>query len=237
MHTMIGRRSLAYVIDLGLIAILTGLVSVLVMALVDGPAARLAGAASIALLLLVYCVLQSRGGTPGMLVAKVRLASEDTGDRLAFWRVVVRNLVWAAGCAIIVGGFSVFFDSLGRGRGWHDKAVGAVVVSRTAFSGPRTGVIPTPPVSQATASRATMADGTDQPRTKSGGVPLVDTASLRIASQTTGATDQPRAITRTSLSAMEAQRDSRRRLVNIVTVAGGATVIVLVAVVLVLVSI
>jgi len=235
MHTMIGRRSLAYVIDLGIIAILAGLVSWLVMTLVDGPAGGLAGAGSVALLLFVYCVLQSRGGTPGMLVAKVRLASEDTGDRLPFWRVVVRNLVWAAGCAIVIGGFSVFFDSLGRGRGWHDKAVGAVVVSRTAFSGPRTGAVPVVP--PGTSSKATMVAGSDQPRTKSGGVPLVDTATLRIASQTTGATDQPRAITRTSLSAMEAQRHSRRRIINIATVVGGAVVIAVVAVVLVLVTI
>ncbi|HLT68446.1 MAG TPA: RDD family protein [Microbacterium sp.] len=228
MHTMIGRRSLAYVIDLGLIAIVSGLVWWIVTTLVDGPAGLLAGAGSVALLLLVYCVLQSRGGTPGMLVAKVRLASEATGDRLAFWRVVVRNIVWAAGCAIIIGGFSVFFDSLGRGRGWHDKAVGAVVVSRTAFAGPRTGSVPT----TTGPSKATISAGVELPRTKSGGVPLVDTASLRIASQTTGATREPRSITRTSLSAMEAQQASRRKLMNALVVVGAAVVLAIVAVLL-----
>jgi hypothetical protein len=161
-----------------------------------------------------------------MLVAKLRLASESTGNHLAFWRVIVRNIVWAAGCAIIVGGFSVFFDSLGRGRGWHDKSVGAVVVSRTAFSGPRTS-----PVSKATVSAVK-----DQPRTKSGGVPLVDTATLRIASQTTGATREPRAITRTSLSAMEEQRKNRRKLTNLFTGLGAVVVIAAVIVGLVLLT-
>ena len=219
MHTMIGRRSLAYVIDLGLIAIVSGLVWWLVTSIVEGPVASIVSPiVSVVVLLFVYCVLQSRGGTPGMLAAKVRLASEDTGNRLAFWRVVARNIVWAAGCAIIVGGFSVFFDSLGRGRGWHDKAVGAVVVSRTAFTGPRT---------------ATVTGSVDQPRTKSGGVPLVDTASLRIASQTTGTTKEPRAITRTSLSAMEAQRQSRKKLMNVLTIVGAAIIIAAVIVLLV----
>ena len=236
MHTMIGRRSLAYVIDLGLIAIVSVLVWWLVATLSDGSAGWFAGSASVALLLLVYCILQSRGGTPGMLVAKVRLASEETGDRLAFWRVVVRNIVWAAGCAIIVGGFSVFFDSLGRGRGWHDKSVGAVVVSRTAFSGPPTGSIQPITGPTGTASKATMVAGKDQPRTKSGGVPLVDTASLRIASQTTGPTREPRAITRTSLSAMEAQRASRRKTMNVIAVFGGAVVIVAVVIALIVIN-
>lgn len=236
MHTMIGRRSLAYVIDLGLIAIISALVWWLVAGLSDGSTGWFAGSASVALLLLVYCILQSRGGTPGMLVAKVRLASEDTGDRLAFWRVVVRNIVWAAGCAIVVGGFSVFFDSLGRGRGWHDKSVGAVVVSRTAFSGPATGSIKPVTGPTATAAKATMVAGKDQPRTKSGGVPLVDTATLRIASQTTGPTKEPRAITRTSLSAMEAQRASRRKTMNVLAVFGGAVVIVAVVIALIVIN-
>jgi uncharacterized RDD family membrane protein YckC len=236
MHTMIGRRSLAYVIDLGLIAIVSSLVWWLVAVLSDGSSGWLAGSGSVALLLLVYCVLQSRGGTPGMLIAQVRLASEETGDRLAFWRVVVRNIVWAAGCAIVVGGFSVFFDSLGRGRGWHDKSVGAVVVSRSAFSGPRTGSIQPVTGPTGTTSKATMVAGKDQPRTKSGGVPLVDTASLRIVSQTTGPTKEPRAITRTSLSAMEAQRASRRKLMNVLVVVGGAVVIAAVVVALILIT-
>lgn len=236
MNTMIGRRSLAYVIDLGLIAIISALVWWLVAGLSDGSTGWFAGSASVALLLLVYCILQSSGGTPGMLVAKVRLASEDTGDRLAFWRVVVRNIVWAAGCAIVVGGFSVFFDSLGRGRGWHDKSVGAVVVSRTAFSGPPTGSIQPITGPTGTASKATMVAGKDQPRTKSGGVPLVDTASLRIASQTTGPTREPRAITRTSLSAMEAQRASRRKTMNVLAVFGGAVVIVAVVIALIVIN-
>ena len=219
MHTMIGRRSLAYVIDLGIIAVVSALVWWLMTSLIEGPVASIVSpAVSVAVLLLVYCILQSRGGTPGMLVAKVRLASEESGNRLVFWRVVVRNIVWAAGCAVIIGGFSVFFDSLGRGRGWHDKAVGAVVVSRTAFTGPRT---------------ATVTESVDKPRTKSGGVPLIDTASLRIASQTTGPTKEPRAITRTSLSAMEAQRASRRKLLSLLTVIGAAIVIAAVIIVLI----
>jgi uncharacterized RDD family membrane protein YckC len=222
MHTMIGRRSLAYVIDLGLIAIVSSLVWWLVAVLSDGSSGWLAGSGSVALLLLVYCVLQSRGGTPGMLIAQVRLASEETGDRLAFWRVVVRNIVWAAGCAIVVG--------------WHDKSVGAVVVSRSAFSGPRTGSIQPVTGPTGTTSKATMVAGKDQPRTKSGGVPLVDTASLRIVSQTTGPTKEPRAITRTSLSAMEAQRASRRKLMNVLVVVGGAVVIAAVVVALILIT-
>jgi hypothetical protein len=81
-----------------------------------------------------------------------------------------------------------------------------------------------------------MVAGKDQPRTKSGGVPLVDTASLRIVSQTTGPTKEPRAITRTSLSAMEAQRASRRKLMNVLVVVGGAVVIAAVVVALILIT-
>ena len=226
MHTMIGRRSLAYVIDLGLIAIVSVIVWWLVTRIADGPSGWISGAASVALLLFVYCVLQSRGGTPGMLAAKLRLASEETGNRLAFWRVVVRNIVWAAGCAIIVGGFSVFFDSLGRGRGWHDKAVGAVVVSRTAFAGPSTSAL----------SKVSASTGTNQPRVKSGGVPLIDTASLRIASQTTGMTKEPRAITRTSLQAMEAQRASRRKMMNLIFGLGAVIVLAVLVIGLIVIT-
>ncbi len=78
---------------------------------------------------LVHTALQGGRGSIGMRVMGLRLERADEGDgRLGFGRALGRNLVWTLTCSVVVGLFSPLFDSSRWRRGWHDLAVGAVIV-------------------------------------------------------------------------------------------------------------
>lgn len=70
-----------------------------------------------------------KGATPGKMACGVRVIDERTGQRLSFWRALGREVVlMLSGLLCLIGYFSLFFDSLGLKRGWHDRAVGSRVI-------------------------------------------------------------------------------------------------------------
>lgn len=91
----------------------------------------------------VYSFLQGGAGSIGMRILGLRLAHGGDEHALGFGRALGRNVIWGLGAAIIVGMFSPLFDSSPWRRGWHDKAVGAVM---TDIAGRGPTAVETPPV-------------------------------------------------------------------------------------------
>ena len=80
-----------------------------------------------------YCAYfyMTSGATLGKKALKLQVVHESTGQRLTFMQGVAREVVlWLSGFLCLVGYFSLFFDSSGRKRGWHDKAASSWVVGR-----------------------------------------------------------------------------------------------------------
>ena len=70
-----------------------------------------------------------KGATPGKMACGVKVVDESTGQRLSFGRALGRELVlMVSALPCLIGYFSLFFDSLGLKRGWHDKAVTSRVI-------------------------------------------------------------------------------------------------------------
>lgn len=142
----VGRRVGAYAID----AVVAGLISGLAMGLGavfivlggnPANAVTLATGVLLAYLLtfavslawaLVYTAMQAGAGSIGQRLLHVALADAQTGERIGFGRALLRNIVWAASCMIIVGYFTPLFDAGEKRQGWHDKAARTVVVDLAA---------------------------------------------------------------------------------------------------------
>lgn len=137
----VGRRIGAYLIDaaIGMVVLLIAAGVFAGISFGTGGALPLPLAVGLAYLIglgwfLVYTLMQAGAGSIGMRALGLRLVREAgaadasaPAARLGFGRALGRNLVWALGGAIVVGYFSPLFDSSPWHRGWHDRAVGAVM--------------------------------------------------------------------------------------------------------------
>ncbi|WP_136046148.1 RDD family protein, partial [Microbacterium sp. K41] len=135
----ISRRVIAYVIDAAIAAglgILLGGGLLVATSLSGGLEASLLtlliGGPIVSLVLLawfvVYTVMQAGKGSIGMRAQGLRLATAADGAPLRFGRALLRNIVFGLAGAIVVGYFSPLFDGSGRFQGWHDKAVGSLML-------------------------------------------------------------------------------------------------------------
>lgn len=71
----------------------------------------------------------TRGATPGKMALNLQVVNEGTGQRLSFAQGFLREIVlWLSALPCLIGYFSLFFDSTGRKRGWHDKAASSWVI-------------------------------------------------------------------------------------------------------------
>ena len=135
----ISRRAIAYLIDAAIAAglgILFGggrlvatslsgsLEASLLTLLIGGPIVSLVLLAWF----VVYTAMQAGRGSIGMRAQGLRLVRAQDGSPLGFGRALLRNLVFGLAGAIVVGYFSPLFDGSGRFQGWHDKAVGALML-------------------------------------------------------------------------------------------------------------
>lgn len=69
-----------------------------------------------------------RGQTIGHMAAGIRVVDLDSGNLIGFWRAAGRWFVLSVTALVCTLGYwSPFFDSTRR-QGWHDKAVGSVVI-------------------------------------------------------------------------------------------------------------
>ncbi|WP_433720092.1 RDD family protein [Microbacterium laevaniformans] len=137
----VGRRVGAYLIDaaIGMVVLLIAVGVFAGISFGTGGALPLPLAVALAYVIglcwfVVYTLMQAGAGSLGMRALGLRLVREGgavdasaPASRLGFGRALGRNLVWALGGAIVVGYFSPLFDSSPWHRGWHDRAVGAVM--------------------------------------------------------------------------------------------------------------
>ncbi|RMB61983.1 hypothetical protein EAX62_05180 [Tessaracoccus antarcticus] len=142
----LGRRVLAAVIDAAP-PVLVGAGAAAVMALQGTPSPAVVLVTSIAVVVLTgaYGLYQwwaygTRGAGLGARVMGVRLVGMGDGQPIGWWRFFLRQLVFAALIASVVGGIAllVFLVIHERRQGWHDMAAGAIVVQPKVESG-RTG--------------------------------------------------------------------------------------------------
>lgn len=129
----LGRRVLAYLIDGAIAGVIGGTAATALVgiAFATGGEFPLVLAIGLAYAVVfawffVYTFMQAGSGSIGMRLLGLELVHDD-GERLGFGRALGRNLVWAAGSAIVVGIFSPLFDASPWRRGWHDKVSGAVM--------------------------------------------------------------------------------------------------------------
>ena len=148
-----GQRALAYLLDLVIIlvgeGVIYGVFFGLLFAVVGGVGSAnadgtVSGAASgIAILLmgLLYIGMfalgfwytvwntAKKGGTFGKQIIGLKVINADTGANLSLGSAFLRPLVLGlTGSLCFIGYFSLLFDSSGRNQGWHDKAVGSLVI-------------------------------------------------------------------------------------------------------------
>lgn len=137
----VGRRVGAYLIDaaIGMVVLLIAVGVFAGISFGTGGALPLPLAVALAYVIglgwfVVYTLMQAGAGSLGMRALGLRLVREGgavdasaPASRLGFGRALGRNLVWALGGAIVVGYFSPLFDSSPWHRGWHDRAVGAIM--------------------------------------------------------------------------------------------------------------
>ena len=70
-----------------------------------------------------------KGGTFGKQIIGLKVINADTGANLSLGSAFLRPLVLGlTGSLCFIGYFSLLFDSSGRNQGWHDKAVGSLVI-------------------------------------------------------------------------------------------------------------
>ncbi|OCG73593.1 RDD family protein [Microbacterium sediminis] len=130
-----GKRVAAYLIDAAIIfgiALAFILIATAVTFAVDLTAGTIVlGLMYVALLAwaLVYSGMQGKDGSVGARAQRIRIASLDTGAPIGFGKALLRNVVLGVtGIVFGLGFFSILFDKTGRNQGWHDKAVGAIVL-------------------------------------------------------------------------------------------------------------
>ncbi|WP_240921304.1 RDD family protein [Microbacterium excoecariae] len=145
----IGRRVGVYIVDMALISVAVSIVGGIVLAIAvpmilageTAAATALFGLPAVAGLAfaIVYIAMQGGRGSFAQRWFRIRLVRADSGDPLGFGRALLRYVIWALGASIIVGYFSVFFDSSGRRQGWHDRVSGALVVDADHAPAPAVG--------------------------------------------------------------------------------------------------
>ena len=146
----VNRRAIACIIDT---AIGTGVSFLVPVGVLTGIAATsgdtmtgivvavpLFGALGLAWLV-AHTAMQAGSGSIGMRAQGLRLARTQDGGPIGFGPALLRNVVWGLAASIVVGCFTVLFDSAGRLQGWHDKAAGAVMLNVRTPS----GTAPEPP--------------------------------------------------------------------------------------------
>lgn len=130
----LGKRVLAFVIDALPAAAIGGAVP-LVWRLNDSPSAVLVSAIAGSVLTAAYGLYQwwaygTQGAGLGARLTGLRLVGLSDGEPIGWWRYFIRQLVFSALMGTVVGGIAllVFLVIHERRQGWHDLAVGAVVV-------------------------------------------------------------------------------------------------------------
>lgn len=130
----LGRRFLAYLIDVAPVAIVGGL-QALVLQLWASPTVMLVTSISAAVLILGYGLFQwwayaTKGAGIGARAMGLELVGLSDGKPIGWWRVFLRFLVFIGLMATVVGGiaFLVFLIIHERRQGWHDMAVKSVLV-------------------------------------------------------------------------------------------------------------
>lgn len=153
----IGRRVLAYVVDVAIAAVVSG-VSItgallvwmpLFGDLLEGKTPRGDGLGDVSVLGLVlvfvgallslawgivWLLMQGGRGSVGMRLLKIRLIRRGFGTKIGFWRALGRQIVFGVLASVIVGYLTPLFDRSGRRQGWHDLVVGAIMVDEPAFT-------------------------------------------------------------------------------------------------------
>lgn len=160
----IGARVGAYLIDALVLILVVGCTAGLVIALtasLDLSLMILAVQASVWITPIawgiVYTLMQGGAGSLGMRAVGIVLVRGEAGVRLGFWRALLRNIIWNLATSIIVGYFTVFFDSSGRRQGWHDKVADAVMLSTRNAAAASQPAPPTRPVGLPAAPPAPVA--------------------------------------------------------------------------------
>ena len=130
----LGRRFLAFLIDVAPVAIIGGLTA-LVLQLWHGPTVVLVSSIAAAVLTLGYGLYQwwayaTGGAGIGARATGLELVGMSDGTPIGWWRVFLRFLVYLGLMLTVVGGiaFLVFLIIHERRQGWHDMAVKAVLV-------------------------------------------------------------------------------------------------------------
>ncbi|WP_461104995.1 RDD family protein [Tessaracoccus terricola] len=134
----IGRRFLAAVIDaLPLIVVGGGMQALMTFA--ESPTVMLVGSIAGVVLAGGYGLFQwwgygSRGAGIGARAMGLKLVGMGDGEPIGWWRFFLRQLIFAALMATVIGGIAllVFLVIHERRQGWHDMAVRAVLVQPKA---------------------------------------------------------------------------------------------------------
>lgn len=139
----LGRRFLAFVIDSApVLVILLALWFVLRSS--AEPAVVLVSSIAAAVLVLAHGLFQwwayaTRGAGLGAHATGLQLVGLADGKPIGWWRVFLRQLIFSALVATVVGGIAlvVFLIIHERRQGWHDVAVKSVLVQPKAGAEPR----------------------------------------------------------------------------------------------------
>lgn len=138
----LGRRVGAYLIDVIPVAVLSA-AATWAMRLWEGPTVALVAGVGGLVLILAYGLYQwwayaSRGAGIGARLLGVELLGLADGRPVGWWKVFLRFLVWVGLWITVVGGIAmlVFLVIHERRQGWHDMAVGAVLVQPKAGAEP-----------------------------------------------------------------------------------------------------
>lgn len=130
----LGRRFLAYLIDVAPVAIFSGLLA-LALNLWGTPTVVLVASITATVLTLGYGLYQwwsysTRGAGLGARATGLELVGLTDGKPIGWWRVILRFLVFLGLWITVIGGiaFLVFLIIHERRQGWHDMAVGSVLV-------------------------------------------------------------------------------------------------------------
>lgn len=139
----LGRRFLAYLIDVAPVAAFGGLLALALQLWGNNPTVVLVASITSAVLTLAYGLYQwwayaTSGAGLGAKAMKLELVGMADGKPIGWWRVFLRFLVYIGLMITVVGGiaFLVFLIIHERRQGWHDMAVKAVLVQPKASAAP-----------------------------------------------------------------------------------------------------
>lgn len=127
-------RLVAWLIDISVPAAL-GVLAWFLRDWVHDPTALLVTTIAVSLLQLGWALLLwwgygGRGAGPGFRLMGLQLVGIDDGRPVGWWRYFLRQLVWSAVMATVVGGIVmlVFLVIQERRQGWHDLAARSVAI-------------------------------------------------------------------------------------------------------------